>query len=203
MVEDDLEALGYMFAWQKLSASEFLLRQRRLRVWGVADLMNTDSKDEFKKRMKATVGSMSGTELFDFNKVFDRKLPKQALTNKLQKSKLQGAIEKARLKHSDGRSTPNVFIDTATGCKRDVESAEEVTTCIRPTHHIYSAMMERFVSVPELWCCQGLWESAFANPSAVQEIMQNPRQAQDLAGQGEEKNIYVYRFVCVCIVLCI
>ena len=61
VVQDDLANMGYIFAWQKLHAQSFLLRQRRTRVWGVADLMCEASQHDFQKRMKHTLECMSGT----------------------------------------------------------------------------------------------------------------------------------------------
>lgn len=184
VVEDDLKDLGYVFSWQKLDAQAFLLRQRRTRVWGTADLMNESDPCLFHDRMKKTIESMSGTEHLKYEEVFDVNMPKQRLTNKLQQQKLKKAIERCRMRDTDCSEAPDVFIDTATGHDRDVEFAEHVSTCVRPTHHVYSNYLERCLSVRELWNCQGLFATAFCNPQAVDDIMQNPNQAQDLAGQG-------------------
>ena len=51
VVSEDLEDLGYIFAWKKLDAQSFLLRQRRQRIWGVADLMSSCSQQDFQNRM--------------------------------------------------------------------------------------------------------------------------------------------------------
>ena len=186
VVQDDLANMGYIFAWQKLDAQSFLLRQRRTRVWGVADLMGEASQHDFQKRMKHTLECMSGTKLFNYEDIFDLKMPKQRLKNELQKKKLQEAIQNTRLKNGDDSTIPDIFIDTSSSSQRIAESAEHVATCVRPTHHIYSSFLGRCLTVKELWACQGLFESSFVNKDAFHEILQNPVQAQDLAGLGME-----------------
>ena len=132
---------------------------------------------------------MSGTDLLEFDKVFDTKMPKQRLLNGLQKSKLDEAVAQALLASSDPTVTPCVFMDLATGKDRSTESAENVCTCVRPTHRVYSNVLGRTLCAKELWNCQGLFETAFENTSAFQEIMANHTQAQDLAGQWVQKHM--------------
>ena len=182
MVKDDLQELGYVFAWQKLDARSFLLRQRRLRVWGVADLMSDGDVTSFGDRMKKTLESMSGNELLEWDKVFDTQIPKTILSSENQRNKMRQVIEQVRLKSSDPSGTPNVFMDLASGKDRNPEFAENVSTCVRPSHKVYSNILERPLCVKELWNCQGLFESAFPNPIAVHNMMENPKDAQDLAG---------------------
>jgi len=181
-----LAELGYIFAWQKLDASSFLLRQRRTRIWGVADLMGDSDQHTFQNRMKKTIDSMSGTALLDYSKVFDLSLPKQRLKNESQQKKLDQAIAEYKLKSGDFSVVPDVFMDTSSGKNRKPEAAEHIATCIRPTHHIYSSFLGRCLTAKELWICQGLFESAFPNGSAVDDLMKNQVQAQDLAGRKWE-----------------
>ena len=183
VVTEDLEQLGYMFSWQKLDAQSFLLRQRRLRVWGVADVMNDSSQESFRERMRKTIDSMSGNDLLEFEKCFDITLPKQRLTNELQRKKLSQSLAKARLRCGDSGEEPNVFMDVSTGKDRDAESAENVSTCVRPSHQVYNSILGRTLCAKELWHCQGLFESAFPHVQAVRELMKNHAQAQGLAGE--------------------
>ena len=183
VVTEDLEQLGYMFSWRKLDAQSFLLRQRRLRVWGVADVMNDPSQESFRERMRKTIDSMSGNDLLEFEKCFDITLPKQRLTNELQRKKLSQSLAKARLRCGDSGEEPNVFMDVSTGKDRDAESAENVSTCVCPSHQVYNSILGRTLCAKELWHCQGLFESAFPNVQAVRELMKNHAQAQGLAGE--------------------
>lgn len=157
--------------------------------------MNDVSQQDLHNGMKRCIDSMSSTDLMDFEKVFDTSLPKQRLTNSNQKKKLEQAVAKARLRHGECGDKPNVFIDLAAGKDRDAESADYVSTCVRPSHQIYSHVLGRTLCAREMWHCQGLFESAFANPNAISDIMQNHSQAQDLAGQQKQTdcivNIYI------------
>lgn len=148
-------------------------------------MMNDVPQQEICNGIKRCIDSMSGTDLMDFETVFDTGLPKQLLTNKKQKDKLEQAVAKARLRHGECGDKPNVFMDLASGKDRDAESADNVSTCVRPSHQIYSNVLERNLCAKEMWHCQGLFESAFENPEAISDIMQNHSQAQDLAGPQE------------------
>ena len=199
VVQDDLANMGYIFAWQKLDAQSFLLRQRRTRVWGVADLMGEASQHDFQKRMKHTLECMSGTKLFNYEDIYDLKMPKQRLKNELQKKKLQEAIQNTRLKHGDDSTIPDIFIDTSSSSQRIAESAEHVATCVRPTHHIYSSFLGRCLTVKELWACQGLFESSFINKNAFMRfcrIQFKLKILQDLGWNmvewGTFRTIYIY-----------
>ena len=194
VVTKDLQELGYMFSWQKLDARSFLLRQRRLRVWGVADLMSEVNPANFCDRMKKTIDSMSGNELLQFDKVFDTHIPKAQLSSETQREKMRKVIEQVKLKSSDPGATPNVFMDLATGKDRNPEFAEHVSTCVRPSHKVYSNILGRQLCVKELWNCQGLFESAFPNPDAFHTIMEKPRDAQDLAGHMHVQRVLVHMF---------
>lgn len=91
---------------------------------------------------------------------------------------LATAIADAQL--IDGSSC--VFLDVS---KSDafMEQATNVAACIRPTHDIYSHQLGRKLTVPELWCCQGLWRDDFPCPQTIDELLnENPSKAQDLAG---------------------
>ena len=146
-------------------------------------MMNDSCQKSFRENMKKSIDNMSGTDLLEFEKCFDTNLPQQLLTNELQRKKLSQALAKARLKFGDANEEPNVFMDVSTGRDRDAESAENVSTCIRPSHQVYSSKLSRTLCAMELCNCQGLFESAFPNPCAVRNIMKNHSQAQGLAGE--------------------
>ena len=95
---------------------------------------------------------------------------------------------------------PNCFMDCATSKQRSTESAWNMTTCVRPSHKIYSTKLERFLHVKELWNCQGLFPSAFPNPKAVEEFIKNKStNAQDLAGRDVAPKVVVVKSMVLCI----
>ena len=199
VIAEDLKKMGHIFQFNKLDASTFLLPQRRTRVWGTSDLASEVSQSEYSKLMQNTILSMAGDERFEFTDVFDITLPKVSLTNQLQQSKLKQALEQGKLKGYD-MTTPNCFMDCATSKQRSTESAWNMTTCVRPSHKIYSTKLERFLHVKELWNCQGLFPSAFPNPKAVEEFIKNKStNAQDLAGRDVAPKVVVVKSMVLCI----
>ena len=199
VIAEDLKKMGHIFQFNKLDASMFLLPQRRTRVWGTSDLASEVSQSEYSKLMQDTILSMAGDERFEFTDVFDITLPKVSLTNQLQQSKLKQALEQGKLKGYD-MTTPNCFMDCATCKQRSTESAWNMTTCVRPSHKIYSTKLERFLHVKELWNCQGLFPSAFPNPKAVEEFIKNKStNAQDLAGRDVAPKVVVVKSMVLCI----
>ena len=163
--------------------------------------MSDVNQEDFDRRMKKTIESMSGHDLLRFDEVFDTTMPKQALCNDLQKSKLERATAKARLRNG---GEPNIFLDLASGRGREPEAAEDVSTCVRPTHHVYSSALGRCLCAKEFWNCQGLFESSFENPAAVRDVMQNHSHAQDLAGQNgvqKDKRLYIYIICSIYIII--
>ena len=152
-------------------------------MWGCADLMSDVYKEDFDQRMKLCLGSMAGPELFPFESCFDMDLPQQRLKGDVPEQKMKEAIAAARLK-DPGQEALDIFLDTSTSRQRNPEFAMGVSTCVRPTHAVYSSRLQRYLNQTELWRCQGLFENAFMNPQAVQKMMGNAIVSQDLAGNS-------------------
>ena len=119
-IREDMKALGYIFSWTKLDAQFYLLRQRRERIWGCADLMSEVPEADFCNNMKATLQSRSSTDMFEYEKVFDMQQPKGSLSNKIQQGKLTEAIRRSRMAEAD-EEDPDVFIDGSTSRSRHAE----------------------------------------------------------------------------------
>ncbi len=180
MIASDLKQLGYVFQWSKLDAQQYLLLQRRNRVYGTADLDEGQDSQTFFDKMADTLASLSGDTRFNFSDVFDASLPKSALTGQAA-SNVQEAIQKAALKNESS----NLFVDTSTSDSWETESAERVCTCVRPSHPVYSVKLERYVEIAEMFLCQGLFKNDFHSASAIEDILrENPAAAQDLAGNA-------------------
>lgn len=190
-----------MFEHMIVSAEWFLLRQRRNRCWGVADLVSEKTAEQFADEMKLTVHSMASDTLFEFTKVFDESLPEVELKNKIPQQKLQEAIQATVLQRGGDPETADVYIDCSTSEKRPAEKAIGISTCVRPTHAVYSNRLKRYLTVAELWLCQGLFPDSFANPHSVTAMLKDRKHrknAQDLAGRIGE-TLYMETFnVCLC-----
>lgn len=180
VVSRDFKKLGYVFQWSKVTASDYLLLQRRNRVYGIADLDFGQSSTEFSSNMAATLKSMGGTLRFNFDDVFDRTLPAVELDGQAADN-VQESLERNALKNGSS----NLFVDTSTSSKWDTEYAEAMTTCIRPTHPIYSTELNRYITVAEMFQAQGLFVNDFEHPAAVESLIQHrPKEAQDLCGNA-------------------
>ena len=129
--------------------------------------------------MRATLLTLSSDIRFPFETVFDQSLPRTTLRGNAQ-AKVDEAIAKNVLENQSG----NLFIDTSTSAQRQAECAIGVATCIRPSHPIWSVQLSRYLTVAEMFRCQGLWECDFQHPQAIRDIMKDPAQAQDLAGNA-------------------
>ena len=179
-MKEDLARLGYTFEFQRLDAQKFLVRQRRNRIWGSADVSIPDA-ETYGQHMASTVRSVQSDNLFPWEDCFDTSMASSSSSVGLPERvlrQLETAIADAQL--IDGSSC--VFLDVS---KSDafMEQATNVATCIRPTHDIYSHQLGRKLTVPELWCCQGLWRDDFPCPQTIDELLnENPSKAQDLAG---------------------
>ena len=179
VIARDLKNLGYVFQFSKLDAQNYLLNQRRTRVYGTGDLDEGQNADSFRESMRATLSSLSSDIRFPFETVFDENLPKISLRGNAY-NKVQEAIEKFALQSQSN----NIFVDTSTSKDRQAECAVSITTCIRPSHPIWSVRLSRFVTTEEMFRCQGLWKDDFSFPQAISDVLADPTGAQDLAGNA-------------------
>ena len=175
----DLKDLGYVFQFSKLDAQNFLLTQRRTRVYGLGDLDEGQDVERFRDDMKATLSSLSSDIRFPCKDVFDQNLPKTTLHGNAA-MKVREAVEKYALESQSN----NIFVDTSTSSQRMSECAVGVTTCIRPSHPIWSVELSRYVSVEEMFTCQGIFKQDFRFPGAIADTLSDPNKAQDLAGNA-------------------
>jgi site-specific DNA-cytosine methylase len=179
-IKRDMNELGYLWEVGRTDARDFLLRQRRNRVYGTADLNSGQSEQVYQARMAATMNSMKSDINFPFDAVFNTALSCEKPRLRREQLKVEEAVRKGMM--DSGCS--NMFVDTSTSESRMAECVQDVLPCIRPTHPIYSQKLCRYVTVEEMWKCQGLWTSDFDNPSAVTHMLSIPKQAQDLCGNA-------------------
>ena len=179
VVTSDFKELGYVFQYSKLDARRFLLPQRRTRVYGTADLDEGQSQQDFRQLMSETLSDLSSDIHFDHGQVFEEGLTTTALQGNAARV-VQEAVEKGRLQNESN----DLYVDTSSSHSREAEMSYGATTCVRPTHPIYSVKRERFLTVAELWRCQGLFRDDFERPEAVDQILQQPKLAQDLCGNS-------------------
>lgn len=169
MIKRDLKAIGYQFQWSKLDAQEYLLLQRRNRIYGLGDLDEGQNSETFSATMQKSLSSMASGVSFGFDQIFDKNLPKCTLKGNAL-DRMKEAIQKYQYQESE---SSNLFIDTATSSQREAEAAVGVATCVKPSHSIYSTHLERFLTVQELFHCQGIFKDDFHSPDAFGDVLKS------------------------------
>ena len=178
-VAEDMDVLGYVFEWTKVDAQNYLLRQRRNRVYGSADLNSGQDAKSYAEAMEKTMRRMESDVRFPFAEVFDETLPPEKPRNNTAQHNVDLAKQKSQIEqHTD------LYVDASNSKSRGVEAAMDVLPCIKPTHPIYSIRLERYVTVAEMFKAQGLFRDDFDNPEAVDEILRSDKDAQDLVGNA-------------------
>lgn len=174
-----MKSIGYVFQYSKLDAQDYLLTQRRTRVYGLGDLDSGQDQAKLNEEMASTLHDMSSDKRFAFNQVFQNDLPTCTL-RKNALGKVQEAITKCML----NSESQNIFIDTSTSKDRNVEMGYGVSTCVRPSHPIFSVQLQRYITVSEMFKCQGIFKEDLENPTVLTNILQKPGPAQDLTGNA-------------------
>ena len=129
-----------------MSAQHYLLPQRRCRVCGLADLDEGQDSEVFSSMMYHTLDSMSSDARFNFDDVFDANLPTAPPRGNAEKNVNQ-ALQRTAVKNE----STNVFVDTSTSTSWEAEYAENMLTCIRPSHPIFSVKYNRYITVAEMF----------------------------------------------------
>lgn len=193
-VQEDLQSLGFVWECSKVDTQNYLLRQRRQRIWGTADVSRGQDSDEYGKLVRGTMKSLESTVHFPFEETFDLSLPPNPafLRTDRSKERITRAVESRKSKNLPHT---NLFVDCASSASWGTEKAHEISTCLRPTHHVWSTRMERPITVGEMWNCQGLFKSCFPNQQAVERILHRPKEAQDLCGNSFSSTVMQVKFL--------
>lgn len=170
-------------AWKLVDTQKFLLRQRRNRVWGVAQLNTGFDAEEFAKDYDRVVASLQTDIRFTMEETFVRDMPKVKPRNDREKELFVQAVRKL-----EDSGSNNIFFDCNTSQMRSngngPESALDVTTCVRPTHQIYSVRLARYLLPEEHLAVQGIWEVDAENKNAWKDLVADGKLAMDVAGNS-------------------
>ncbi|CAK9018622.1 unnamed protein product [Durusdinium trenchii] len=180
VVKEDVEALGYRFAFNKVDSQHFLVRQRRNRVYGVAETHcgSTRAEGEFDRMLSGALSSLQTHFHFRMEECFLSDQPQEKIRGGRLQDQINVAMEKARAGHGE-----NIFVDCSTSSQRAPEAATNVVTCVSPTHDVYSNLLQRFLKPEEFLWAQGIWRADAENPVAYDEMISSGL-AQDLAGNS-------------------
>ena len=157
---EDLARLGHAFEYVKVDTADYLLPQRRNRVWGSSCL--GEDAETFSLRMRMSAQRMQSTTRFPLDGFLDPDLPRAKLTSDTNKKHLKvikGVCTRKGFKASE------MTMDTRASESRGPEFAGPgLLTCCRPTHPIFHLGLERLVTGQEMLAAQGVWpESSCAS----------------------------------------
>ena len=156
-----------------LDSQDFLLPQRRQRVWGIASIITGhQSQKEIQDEYKLLLASMRSNMQFPMELNFPH-----APTQALQAGRHTKLMQKAQVARPTSK---NLFIDCSASLKRTT-FADGVCPCVTPTHAIYSQRLERYLGPQDFLNAQGLWRSCF-NSHVYDTMLETS--AQELAGNS-------------------
>ena len=89
----------------------------------------------------------------------------------------------------------NVFFDTSTSKSRKLECSLDVSTCITPSHAVYSVDMGRYLNVRELLSCQGIWRTDSENITAFDQMVGQEKMAHGIAGNAMTSTVAQCAFI--------
>ena len=180
----DLAKLGHSFSFQKVDARQYLLPQRRNRVFGCSfdKLHNTDEElqqqHEDWKRLFVQMGMVANEQRFTLQDVLEEGLEQQPLQSQQDIKNWKKVLAKAKQLNQEEE---NICMHMGSSDARR-EWANKATTCIRPTHDIFYGGAGRPLVASELLRLQGVFQSDFECPDALKELPETL--AKDMAGNA-------------------
>eukprot|EP00438_Fugacium_kawagutii_P020979 Skav216151 [mRNA] locus=scaffold3056:86003:94647:- [translate_table: standard] len=181
----DVEMLGNApKVWDVLDTQNFLLPQRRNRVWGMAFVLSgKESTRDVSTEFSDTLKGMRTNQKLPYKLIFED-LPEQTPATRHAK-----VIEAA---HTLCPSSTSLFVDCASSVTR-VAYADGVLPCLTPSHPIYSTQLKRYLTKLDYLNSQGLWKTCFSAP-AYEMLLE--MKSQDVAGNSFSAT------VCQAVVMC-
>ena len=166
---------GLCKVWAVHDSKDYILPQRRNRVWGIVALNNgKNTESDIDMEYKACMEAMKSNFRFDLDSYFPP-APEMEITN----SNHQALVEAVR---KDSFGNTDMYVDCSTSLGRRMV-AQDAVPCITPTHPYFSLRMNRYLSSVDLMNSQGLWQSAFS-ADGYQHLLDNPTLAQSFTGNS-------------------
>ena len=76
-----------------------------------------------------------------------------------------------------------MFVDTSSSLDW-LESAVDVSTCLAPSHSVWSVFLDRYLTPEEHLSLQGIWQQDAENQKAFRKMVSDSKLAKDLAGNS-------------------
>eukprot|EP00435_Cladocopium_sp_Y103_P075334 s374_g56.t1 len=151
VIKEDLRSFNHTFEFSKFDTQNFLLPQRRERVWG----SSCEGEDEvqYPLRMKITMQRFQSRTRFPLKSILEDGLPTQELANPRVKQQAK-AVEK--ICKEQNLSLAEATLDLSTSQSRTPEWAWNQLTCVRPSHQIWSFGKNRRITPFEMLKSHGV-----------------------------------------------
>lgn len=177
IIKDDLKNLGHVFEFSKLDTCNFLLPQRRERVWGSSCKGEDDL--QYTTRMRVTMQRFRSPHRIPLASILDPALPQEELSNQ----RVQGQAQKVeKMCAEKNLKVEDATFDLAGSAGRLPEWSHDALTCVRPTHRIWSMGRNRRVAPQEMLKAHGVFAWDFPNKEALDNL--EPTLAHDCAGNA-------------------
>ena len=161
--------------WKLLDSRNFMLPQRRTRVWGIACLNSgSGSREEVLEKFVGCIDSMQTNIRFAENLYFadlERQPPR--------KGHHETIIGTALSANFGGRS---IVVDCMPSAGRLVW-AHDAVPCILPKHEMYHVGLERYLEAEDFLNAQGLWRCCWSE-DAWESLRTDTAFARDLASNS-------------------
>lgn len=132
-VLEDMEKQGKSFAYKLVDTAKFLLPQRRNRVYGVASQDSTTS-EAFQVEYEDVLSLFESFARWPLDEFLSGPQPDTAMVLTKRFKDMVQSLKKEAV----GVVDPDLFVDMSTSAARPPEKAFRMSTCLRPTHKVYS-----------------------------------------------------------------
>lgn len=183
----DLEERHHSFTFLKLDANNYLLPQRRNRVFGCStstasgtrSLDDVASENQTWKMLLNRLGTGPSQQQFSLKDMLRTDLPAQPL--QAPQDITNWKLVQARVKRASNQDPTCICMHLGSSEKR-LEFMKDASTCIRPSHDIYCSMVDRPLHPQEMLKLQGSFECDFPCPDELRSLPDTL--ARDLAGNA-------------------
>ena len=158
--------------YNALDTFDYLLPQRRNRVWGMGAVMGTQDIESMQQAYLSCLQDLATSAKIPLCEIF-QSLPEEPVKEGREKTLLQRAID---------TYGEDAFVDTSSSLNWLVAMGGGIP-CVLPTHPVYSAKMKRYLQVRDFLMAQGYFPSVFKD-CVFEAFLSQPKLGQDLARNG-------------------
>lgn len=169
-------------AYSILDSRNYLLPQRRTRVWGVASLIvGNNAPEPMSAEYQSCLEQLRSNVHFPLTMNFVDQRQEKFRSDRHEK------LVNMALEASCGAD--DIFVDVAGSTKRRPPFAHGVAPCVTRSHDIYAVPLGRYLCAQDFLHCQGLWKDHFGS-TTWKQLLQDERFCQDLAGNSFSSTVF-------------